>query len=82
MVLDSDGAVNELASKSTRQLAVGDRILIETLGGGGFGPAEQRRCEDLANDLVNARLSLESAREIYGDGVVTAALDSSAGRAK
>jgi hypothetical protein len=36
----------------------------------------------LANDLVNARLSLESAREIYGDGVVTAALDSSAGRAK
>ena len=82
MVLDSDGAVNELASKSTRQLAVGDRILIETLGGGGFGPAEQRRCEDLANDLVNARLSLESAREIYGDGVVTAALNSSTGRAK
>ena len=81
-VCNSEGAEFALASKSTRRLAVGDRVLIETLGGGGFGPIEQRQSKDLANDLVNGRLSLDSAREIYGDARVTAAIDSSSGRAE
>lgn len=81
LVRDSNGVETELASKCTRRLDVGDRVLIETLGGGGFGMAEQRRCEDMANDLVNARVSLDAAREIYGDAVVTTALDSSARQA-
>jgi N-methylhydantoinase B/oxoprolinase/acetone carboxylase alpha subunit len=36
----SDGSVEVLPGKATVQLAVGDRLRIETPGGGGFAPSE------------------------------------------
>ncbi len=36
----SDGRVEEVAGKATLQLETGDRLLVETPGGGGFGPAK------------------------------------------
>lgn len=38
-VTSADGRVRELASKATFELGVGDRLRIETPGGGGFGSA-------------------------------------------
>ena len=39
-VTRSDGRVEEIAGKATLAMETGDRLLIETPGGGGFGPAE------------------------------------------
>jgi 5-oxoprolinase (ATP-hydrolysing) len=36
----SDGRVEEIAGKATLVIETGDRLLVETPGGGGFGPAE------------------------------------------
>jgi 5-oxoprolinase (ATP-hydrolysing) len=36
----SDGRVEEVAGKATLELETGDRLLVETPGGGGFGPAK------------------------------------------
>jgi N-methylhydantoinase B/oxoprolinase/acetone carboxylase alpha subunit len=38
-VISADGRVRELPSKATFELGVGDRLRIETPGGGGFGSA-------------------------------------------
>ncbi|MEO1678167.1 MAG: hydantoinase B/oxoprolinase family protein [Pseudomonadota bacterium] len=70
----ADGEVEELPSKSTRGLGAGDRVLIETLGGGGYGPPAERRTEHLRADLLNGRISRARAREIYGEAAVASAL--------
>ena len=36
----NDGTIEVLGGKATVELAVGDRLRIETPGGGGFGPGE------------------------------------------
>ena len=35
-----DGRIEEVAGKATLEMETGDRLLIETPGGGGFGPAQ------------------------------------------
>jgi len=37
----TDGSVEELPFRATRQLAVGDRLVVETPGGGGYGPPSE-----------------------------------------
>jgi 5-oxoprolinase (ATP-hydrolysing) len=39
-VTRSDGRVEEIAGTATLEMETGDRLLIETPGGGGFGPAD------------------------------------------
>ncbi len=75
LVRGADGTETLLASKSTHTLAAGDRVLIETLGGGGFGPLTERSLVDLASDLADARIATDQARKVYGDSAVDAALD-------
>ena len=41
-IIRRDGTVEVLPSKGSWQLAAGDRVRIETPGGGGFGKVEQR----------------------------------------
>ena len=71
----ADGSEEVLPSKSTRKLAAGDRILIETLGGGGFGPVAERNSGNLGDDIANERITPQDARERYGDAAVDAALE-------
>ena len=60
----------DLASKTTLEPAAGDLILIETLGGGGFGPPEERAIEAIATDLAGGKVTLEGARADYGPTLV------------
>ncbi len=68
------GGTEELPSKSTREMARGDRLLIETLGGAGYGPPSQRQIEALGADLRDGRISEAEARDIYGEDAVASAL--------
>ena len=55
-------------------LAVGERIRMETPGGGGLGNPAERSADDLAMDLEDERISLSRARQDYGDDLVEKAL--------
>ncbi|RFU38858.1 hydantoinase B/oxoprolinase family protein, partial [Actinomadura logoneensis] len=50
------GRTEPLSSRATRQpLAAGDALIIETSGGGGHGPPEERAPEAVARDRVDGR---------------------------
>ena len=48
------------------QLAAGDRLRVETAGGGGFGAAAQRDRAAVETDLADGKVSREAARKCYG----------------
>ncbi|MEM9811504.1 MAG: hydantoinase B/oxoprolinase family protein [Pseudomonadota bacterium] len=60
------GEVQELGSKTSVTLDRGDRVLVETLGGGGYGAPEMRTDAALRGDLESGRLSREAAEAAYG----------------
>jgi len=70
----ADGTSEVLPSKATRSLNTGDRLLIETLGGAGYGPPSDRLTAHLRADILNHRISEARARKIYGDQAVQLAL--------
>jgi N-methylhydantoinase B len=47
-------------------LRTGDRLLVETPGGGGWGRPSERPAELVAEDLAEGLISERAAREVYG----------------
>ena len=41
-------------------------MIFETPGGGGYGPAVERKLEEIQRDLEEGLISPKVAREIYG----------------
>lgn len=65
----------ELSSKvSALALHAGDSTRLETAGGGGFGPPNDRQDMLLANDIRSGKLSRAEADRRYGVDAVTRAL--------
>ncbi|MGH2892108.1 MAG: hydantoinase B/oxoprolinase family protein [Solirubrobacteraceae bacterium] len=61
-----DGVETELPGKVlAHRLTAGDRVVIETQGGGGFGPPSSRSEAAVAQDLAEGRITLPVAREDY-----------------
>jgi N-methylhydantoinase B len=57
----------ELPSKVTNlAIAAGDVIVMETAGGGGYGPAPERAPARVLADLLDGKISAAEARESYG----------------
>jgi N-methylhydantoinase B len=48
------------------QLKTGDRVILRSGGGGGFGPPRERPAERVADDVRQGYISAESARTNYG----------------
>jgi N-methylhydantoinase B len=61
-----DGTKEEMPSKFVTKFHAGDRIEIFTSGGGGYGNPLDRPVEKVIDDVRNRRVSLESARILYG----------------
>ena len=61
----ADGRVEEIRSKIVTMLRAGDRVVVETAGGGGFGAARERTRSEVEADLRNGKVSLEAARRLY-----------------
>jgi N-methylhydantoinase B len=53
-------------SKIVSMLRKGDRIVVATAGGGGYGIPTERNTALVQADLHNGKVSLEAAREFYG----------------
>jgi N-methylhydantoinase B len=61
-----DGSVKRLPPKCTILLKQGDRLVIRTPGGGGYGSPLERLPDLVLEDVVNGLVSLEAAEKHYG----------------
>ena len=62
----ADGRIDEIASKTTTVVSRGDRLIVETAGGGGFGAPAARAPERVVADVANGKISRASAAALYG----------------
>ena len=60
------GAVETVPSKRVFVLETGDRLIMETGGGGGFGDPLERAPERVLEDVLDGKVSIEAARRDYG----------------
>lgn len=58
------GGEEVISSKALTVLNKGDRVIVETPGGGGYGAPENRRT--VQEDIANGKVSVKAAREQYG----------------
>jgi len=61
-----DGTEELLPSKVTKTVHRGDRIVVVTPGGGGWGDPRQREPEAVRRDVQQGYVSPERAKEVYG----------------
>jgi N-methylhydantoinase B len=64
--LISNGGIRSLPSKGTLEVKAGERVRVETCGGGGYGPAKEREPERVLEDVRDGKISLDRARQDYG----------------
>lgn len=60
----ADGREEVVPSKLLTVLEKGDRVIVQTPGGGGYGAPKRRR--DVAADVANGKVSSAAARDHYG----------------
>lgn len=66
VIYRSSGQVEVIPSKLVTKLFPGDRVVIETAGGGGFGDPKERDRQAVLADVANGKVSKEMARSVYG----------------
>lgn len=62
----ADGTEEVIASKAMARLKRGDRVVVETAGGGGNGAPAARDADALALDLADGKVSAARAASDYG----------------
>jgi N-methylhydantoinase B len=60
----ASGAV--LNGKGTQRIAVGERLILHTPGGAGFGDPHERDPAAVAADVAAGRISRETAKAVHG----------------
>ena len=59
---------SKLAGKGTQTIKAGERLILHTPGGGGYGDPKQRDAAQVVADVANGLISEDAARTIYGHG--------------
>ena len=54
-----------MSTKRT-DVSIGDRILVLTAGGGGYGDPKSRDRDRIEQDILDEFVSLGAAKEVYG----------------
>ena len=62
----TDGRRTEIPSKRVFTLHQGERLHVDTPGGGGYGDALERPPESVRQDVVDRRVTVRQAYELYG----------------
>ena len=65
-LLERDGKVRKLGSKSVFEVQRGDILTIQLSGAGGFGPKEQRDIDAIKLDIADGFVSPAAAKRDYG----------------
>jgi N-methylhydantoinase B len=61
----ADGSEDVIPSKQVTLLHPGDRVVVETAGGGGYGAANDRGPARLRDDIADGKVSAEAAQAVY-----------------
>jgi N-methylhydantoinase B len=64
-VLRGSGTVETIPSKLVTTLRPGDRVVVGTAGGGGWGAPAERDPEALAADVANGKIGVEAAETVW-----------------
>ncbi len=62
----ADGREEVVPSKQVLTLKRGDRVIVETAGGGGYGDPRRRDPEAVKADIANGKVGREAAAKDYG----------------
>jgi N-methylhydantoinase B/oxoprolinase/acetone carboxylase alpha subunit len=62
MIVRRDGTIEEIRSKVVTRLMAGDRVIVQTAGGAGYGDPSARAAEAVAADIADGKCA-ESLRE-------------------
>jgi N-methylhydantoinase B len=62
----TDGREEIIPSKRETRLNKGDRLVLETAGGGGYGDPQKRERSRVVADVADGKLSLRAAKAVYG----------------
>ena len=66
LILRADGTEEEVPSKCVTTLNRGDRVVVETAGGGGHGSPAERAPDALDADVANGKVSATGRARDYG----------------
>ena len=66
VVARADGSEERVPSKMNIELQRGDRLLLWTSGGGGFGDPRERAPERVLDDVLDGKVSVAAAEREYG----------------
>lgn len=66
VIIRADGRVETIPSRMVTMLSKGDRLVVETAGGGGYGDPRDRPAEAVRQDVANRKISAARARSVYG----------------
>jgi N-methylhydantoinase B len=65
-IVRDKGQVEELSSKCRFFLKKGEKFILETAGGGGWGNPQSRSRSQVQEDVLEGIISLDRARSVYG----------------
>ena len=74
--ISPNGNTKRLPQKSTHKLDPGTTVSIRTPGSGGYGDPSARSKAAIEQDLRSEKVSIEQARESYGDTIVDEIINS------
>jgi N-methylhydantoinase B/oxoprolinase/acetone carboxylase alpha subunit len=67
----ADGRLEEIPSKIVTTLRKGDRVVVETAGGGGYGESRERPAARVEADVRDGKVSPEMAKHLYYSGAAS-----------
>ena len=71
----ADGTTEQVPSKGLLRLEAGDVLLLKTTGSGGYGSPLERDSAEVLEDVLDGRVSVDAALELYGVVVVDGAVE-------
>ena len=66
VIVRADGSEEVVPSKMNIELRKGDRLVLLTSGGGGYGNPKDRPGAEVLEDVLDGKVSVQAAAEIYG----------------
>ncbi|MBT8076947.1 MAG: hydantoinase B/oxoprolinase family protein [Gammaproteobacteria bacterium] len=81
-IVDPDGSVHKVPAKIVQPIHEGQTLQYWSTGGGGYGRPTERNPERVLDDVLDGRVSVEAAEQVYGVVITDGKLDAAATREK
>jgi N-methylhydantoinase B len=66
-IVSPDGTERAMPSKGATEIVhLGDRVLLQPAGSGGYGDPKERAVASIEADLLDGYITIEAARSLYG----------------